>query len=240
MSSPAKDASTVMLLRESERGLEVYLTRRRDDLRFMGGFYVFPGGKVDTQDSSTDIVNLCANIDHISKTDPASDSVINNFDLSLMIAGCRELFEESGVLLAEDDDGNLLGFDVDPPPGLSAIRDNVNDGLLFYRALNEANLILRPDLLTYFSRWVTPYGSPIRYDARFFGALLPPGFTARYTELEATSDCWLTPDEALDRFYSGYLPMIPPTLEGIRSALNCANYSDWLENINTSPVTNSF
>jgi 8-oxo-dGTP pyrophosphatase MutT (NUDIX family) len=46
----AKPAATLVLLRPSERGLEVLLLRRNSQLAFFGGAWVFPGGRVDDTD----------------------------------------------------------------------------------------------------------------------------------------------------------------------------------------------
>lgn len=240
MSVPIKDASTVMLMRESESGLELYLTRRRDDLRFMGGFYVFPGGKVDAADSSPDILNRCANLDRISPSNSLGLNEAESFSASLYIAACRELFEESGVMLAEDNDGNLIGHNGEQPRDLLDYRERVISGLDFHLALSELNLFLRPDRLIYFSRWVTPAPSTIRFDTRFFGALLPPSCEASFSALEATSACWLTPEAALDRFYSGILPMIPPTIAGIRTVLGCNSFAEWSDKISSSSDHNIY
>ncbi len=46
-----QDAATVILARSAPQGeLEVYLIRRPDASSFMGGAWVFPGGKVDVRD----------------------------------------------------------------------------------------------------------------------------------------------------------------------------------------------
>src|SRR5689334_19577747 len=48
---PARDAATVVVLREDAGGLEVYLLRRRASMAFAAGAYVFPGGSVDPRDT---------------------------------------------------------------------------------------------------------------------------------------------------------------------------------------------
>ena len=63
-------AATVILVRESERGLEVFLVKRHKKSSFMSNAFVFPGGKIDPTDADAET------------------------------AAARELFEEAGVLLA--------------------------------------------------------------------------------------------------------------------------------------------
>ena len=54
--SGPKLASTVMLLRDlPSGGIEVFLVKRSGKSSFMGGAYVFPGGKVDADDGSAEI-----------------------------------------------------------------------------------------------------------------------------------------------------------------------------------------
>ena len=44
---PVRPAATVMLLRDTGSGLEVFMLRRTANAAFAGGMYVFPGGKVE-------------------------------------------------------------------------------------------------------------------------------------------------------------------------------------------------
>lgn len=61
-----RQAAAVIVLRDTGRGTEVLLVRRAPEMRFFGGYWVFPGGKVDTADrhdavESDDVVFLrCA------------------------------------------------------------------------------------------------------------------------------------------------------------------------------------
>lgn len=51
MSIPqAHPAATVILLRDSEPGIEVLMVRRNSQLAFHGGAWVFPGGRIDEAD----------------------------------------------------------------------------------------------------------------------------------------------------------------------------------------------
>lgn len=49
-SVPVRPASTVVLLRDGDAGLELLMVRRNRALAFAGGFWVFPGGAVDAAD----------------------------------------------------------------------------------------------------------------------------------------------------------------------------------------------
>lgn len=73
----ARPASTVVLLRNSDNGLETLLLRRNKALQFAGGLWVFPGGALDQADF-----------------DAAGGDVI----AASRIAAAREAQEESGLL----------------------------------------------------------------------------------------------------------------------------------------------
>ncbi len=47
-------AATVVLIRDSEKGMEVLLLRRSKELDFVGGAWVFPGGRIDPVDYPDD------------------------------------------------------------------------------------------------------------------------------------------------------------------------------------------
>src|SRR5436190_7992186 len=85
MSVPVRPAATVILHRPGPQGLEVFWVRRGEQLRFAGGFYAFPGGRVDVADAALPLV-------HADPLTPAERACI--------AAAARELFEETGVLLA--------------------------------------------------------------------------------------------------------------------------------------------
>src|SRR4051794_9295420 len=88
----ARPASTVILLRDTATGPEVYLLRRQQSMAFAAGMTVFPGGRVDPTDSSI--------ADSWSGPSPAwfgerlgcpADTAA-----AYVAAAVRETFEESG------------------------------------------------------------------------------------------------------------------------------------------------
>ncbi len=56
----AAPAATVVLLRDGERGLEMLLGRRSSKLKFHGGAWVFPGGRIDPEDYADDDTDVYA------------------------------------------------------------------------------------------------------------------------------------------------------------------------------------
>ena len=100
MATTLHKAATVILVREkTSKEFEVFLVRRHDDSAFMGGNYVYPGGRVDPTDQSTDLLSCSRGLSpekafEILGNSPPDESI------GYWIAGIRELFEEAGILLA--------------------------------------------------------------------------------------------------------------------------------------------
>src|SRR6476620_2311671 len=91
-----RPAATVVVLRDSSAGPEVFMVRRHEGTAFMGGAHVFPGGRADAADGDAD-AGWCDGLDHAARQLehlPRADA------LAYHVAATRELFEEAGVLLA--------------------------------------------------------------------------------------------------------------------------------------------
>jgi 8-oxo-dGTP pyrophosphatase MutT (NUDIX family) len=56
----AELAATVVLLRDGDNGIEVLLGRRSSKLKFHGGAWVFPGGRIDPDDYADDLSDVDA------------------------------------------------------------------------------------------------------------------------------------------------------------------------------------
>ncbi len=134
----------------------------------------------------------------------------------------RELFEESGVLLAD-----LSMVDED----LKAVRDALNDGSLNWAEwVTEGQLPLYCGQLHYFSHWVTPETQAKRYSTRFFLAELPDGQIAKHCGGELTESRWATANDMLAAGRRGDLKLHYPTiktLESIARHKTMENLVDW-------------
>ncbi|HQW09590.1 MAG TPA: NUDIX domain-containing protein [Steroidobacteraceae bacterium] len=96
---PAVPAATVVLLRDGSDGLEVLMLRRNSKLEFVGGMWVFPGGRVDPSDIDTDR--------------PRDDTA------SARRAAVREAAEEAGLTINAD---SLVRFSHWTPPSITPRR----------------------------------------------------------------------------------------------------------------------
>ena len=146
--------------------------------------YVFPGGRVERTDG-------------------------DDVDRAHRLAAVRECFEEAGVLLAHDADGNPVR---DGHPIL-ARRHDVHDGTSEMLALcAEHDLTIDLDQLAFVSHWITPAGEQRRFDTRFYVAPAPPGQTSVHDDNETIASLWVRPEDALARQRTGELTMMPPTM----------------------------
>lgn len=208
-------ASTLILTRDSASGLEVFLMQRTHQAVFMPGYFVFPGGMVDALDASASMLSFCTGV---AESEASAMLGLEQGGLAYMIAAIRESFEEVGLLLAQDADGDYIEIaepgDVEYYAGL---RERLNAGqLTFADVFRSRGLNAAVDKLVFFSRWITPVGLPRRYDTHFFVATAPERQTAVVDGQEAIDHIWLTPAEALQRSKDGKLPLSLPTLSTLQ------------------------
>jgi 8-oxo-dGTP pyrophosphatase MutT (NUDIX family) len=205
-------AATVVVLRESGEGLEVLLTRRAAALSFMGGLWVFPGGRMEPCDHAAAMLRrvrgataAAGGLQDIEGGPLAAELV-----LGLRVAACRETFEEAGVLLARRSDGDALSDDqLERVAGLRAQAAHA-DG--FLQLLEREGLELDVDRLVYWSHWITPSAEPKRFDTRFFAVRVPERQRASVDQSELTQHAWLAETSIRQHLASGEMQMAPPTL----------------------------
>jgi 8-oxo-dGTP pyrophosphatase MutT (NUDIX family) len=215
-----RPAASVIIVRDAPvsapEPIDLYMVRRQLSMKFLGGFYAFPGGTVDPGDSAAAVLDGCSGLDaaRAAQCFPAHGELP---PLAFWVTAVRELLEETGVLLACDATGRV----VDPrEPEVAARTDAarhalVTNGVDFGAVLAERGwrCDLRP--LRYLSHFVTPKTSPIRFTARFFICRLPSGQTPRlYTE-ETSEGFWIHPGAGYRRFLAKEMAMAEPAEYGL-------------------------
>jgi 8-oxo-dGTP pyrophosphatase MutT (NUDIX family) len=202
-----RDASTVILLRDSPDGLLVYLLRRVSSMRFAPGAYVFPGGSVDPRDGDLAVGWSGPSPAEWGRAFDATETLARE----LVCAAVRETFEESGVLLAGPASDAIV-------PDTSGDDWETDRQALLDRSqslaelLARRSLVLRGDLLRPWAHWITPEIEERRYDTRFFVAALPDGQRTRDVSTESDRVTWVRPRDAVAAARRGDMPMLPPTL----------------------------
>jgi glyoxylase-like metal-dependent hydrolase (beta-lactamase superfamily II)/8-oxo-dGTP pyrophosphatase MutT (NUDIX family) len=198
-------AAASVVLARAPVSAELLLVQRADNLRFMGGFCAFPGGKVGPADA------------HLAEA-PASDGP-GPLLTPQHVAAIRELFEETGVLLAHRSDGTIPPSD---PSWNELRRELLADRLSFADLLARLGLSLRADDLKPIGSLVTPAFSPMRFDTAFYLAVLPAGQEMDVWPGELTRGLWGSAGDLLRRWNAGELLISPPTislLETIQHAI---------------------
>jgi 8-oxo-dGTP pyrophosphatase MutT (NUDIX family) len=208
-------AATVLLLRESDAGLQVLLTQRAAGLAFMGGLWVFPGGRMEPDDASPALIGRLAPpaTRHLA-LDRLLDLVGQPLDtthaLGLHIAACRETFEEAGLLLAHP--AQLTRCSAEQLIRIGERRAAASDAQGFLRLLQEEDLLLDADQLVYWAHWITPSQEKRRFDTRFFAIRMPEGQEASADLGELTQHAWVTEQDVAERLAAGTMKLAPPTI----------------------------
>ena len=205
VSTPPRAAATVVLLRDGAQGLEVLLIQRHSQSDVLGGAHVFPGGKVDDVDARADALGLLDQAPtalHERLGEPGLSTVEA---AAIFVAAAREVFEESGILLAH-------GASTDHS---LQVREQLRAGDDFTTVLERTGVRLAASALLPWSRWITPKVPSVttkRFDTRFFVAAMPTHQTARHDDHEATASIWLTPLGALKRYWADQIELAPPQI----------------------------
>ncbi len=213
---PLCDAATVVLTRSGPQGLEVYLLKRPEGSGFMGGAWVFPGGKLDPEDRALPPEALWPG--HRALCERLGETPGRPLDEAtrrgLVVALCRELFEEAGILLARDVATQEMFSDAHPHfERISAQRARLCAGEISLEVLlKESGLCIEGAGLGYWAHWITPSAERRRFDTRFFVAALPLGQTPEREPTETADARWMRPREALAAQRRGEMFLPPPTL----------------------------
>ena len=201
-----RNAATVVLLRPSDEGPDVYLMRRQVSMEFAGGMCVFPGGGVDPRDFDATVAWAGPPASEWAQRLGTDEETAR----ALVCAAVRETFEESGVLLAGTSEVNVVadttGDDWEAERHALESRE-----VAMTEFLNRRGLVLRTDLLGAWDGWLTPVFEPKRYRTWFFVALLPEGQLTRDVSTESSSVHWVPARVAADQADRGELAMLPPT-----------------------------
>src|SRR5436305_1781740 len=101
------------------------MIRRNRGMKFLGGYYAFPGGKVDPADASAASVACCHGLgaDAAEAIFPGDDRPA----LAYWVTAVRELLEESGILLACDGEGRAVDAGA---PAVAPIVDELRRRLM--------------------------------------------------------------------------------------------------------------
>ena len=183
MRTKIKLAASVILVRGPAADPEVYLARRAPELKFFGGFWVFPGGNV-------------SRIDYHGENDPE--------ELALQRCAVREILEEIDVLCA------TLGkeFSGEQKQALKQQIKEAPEQWQQFLAQFDSGLAL----VTPLYRITTPPFFPVRFDTQFMYVRCPENETPAVDNYELVEGRFVKPREVVDAWDRGEMEIAPPVL----------------------------
>lgn len=164
----ARLASSVVLLRDSPTGLETWLAYRPGSSPL--GVLAFPGGSLDASDDDP--------IGWLGPSPQQWAEQMGTNDVGLarrhVVGAIRELFEETGLLLAGADMSSTVEgtFSQEWMRARLAVAEQEDT---LGRILAKRGLLLRTDLLKSLVNWRSPDFAHRRFDTRYFAATIPLG-----------------------------------------------------------------
>lgn len=180
--APAHPSASILLIRDGRSGLEVLMMERAKTMRFAPGAFVFPGGKVDPQDTQVwrwkRFLKKERHIPH---------------DAAYRIAALRELHEEVDIILSEQ-----------------PFKPTLSKTKKFEQALAEQKAQLSLRSMVHFAHWVTPETMPRRFDTHFYLAE-DIGHYEKHDGDEAVSARWVQPRVILSDWENDKVPLMFPT-----------------------------
>lgn len=175
-----RDAATLVILDRTGAEPKVLMGRRRDDLAFMAGKYVFPGGRVDLADRKVALADDLRPAETKKLLLEMRGAPTAVRARALALAAVREAYEEAGLI-------------VGVKPAVAPAKDIPASWSKFFAAGFAPSLAP----LTFFARAITPPGRPRRFDTRFF-CMDASAISERlgHNDGELSGLDWLTLDDA--------------------------------------------
>jgi 8-oxo-dGTP pyrophosphatase MutT (NUDIX family) len=194
--APVRPAASIVILRDGAEGIETFMLQRNqgEGMAFSGAL-VFPGGKVDDDDSAPEWQRLA----------PAQAEVPGH---AFWVAGVRETFEEAGFLLARRPPSPDL---VDPDTAQQLVEAERAGRGTFRDLIARENLVLATDQMIHFGHWITPPWAPKRFDTHFFLVAAPVSQHGSHDDGESEEGLWIRPAQALAEAEAGRRTLVPVT-----------------------------
>lgn len=229
-------AATVMLVRDGRLGLEVWVQERVTSMPNYPGVTVFPGGGVEVRDFPMEEGKTDASLwSGLPVEDLAAQlGTTTSQAQALAFAAVRELFEETGTLLATHSNGTVVA-DASPfHPERLALESH---RLSLTHVLWDNNLRINCDLLHPWARWVGASESGNEFDNFTFLAAHPTGQEPDDDTSEADSGGWFPPQLLLEGWRAGLVRFVIPTWAQLLRLSRCASVEEALAEAAKSDMT---
>jgi 8-oxo-dGTP pyrophosphatase MutT (NUDIX family) len=218
----ALPAATVILVREYQAELQVYLLKRHAESGFMAGNYVFAGGTLDPEDRELTVWKDHVDLDPADLASRLGGDLSEGEILAYGVAAIRETLEEAGVFLASQ--ANRRAENLKRIGNLRVAGDLPKEW--FLNLVVSEGWTLALSALSRWSHWITPVLMKRRYDTRFFLACMPPGQRCSPDRHEITHGLWVSPKKGLRGNISGQIPLSPPTMVMLQELLKYPTLED--------------
>ncbi|WP_286161110.1 NUDIX hydrolase [Arthrobacter sp. MYb213] len=207
----ARRASSVCLVQDGVDGVETFLGYRSGESPL--GSVAFPGGSVEAGDRA-EYKWFGPSLTSWSKRLDVLDQQLVRVHL---VCAIRELFEETGILLAGTDEQSVIEMS-DPEEWMSAREAIAGQDLEFAEFLRRRGLGLRTDLLRPVSHWVSPNFAFRRFDTWYFGATVPLRQEPSLLRAKGRWAQWCSTEQIIEqRATSGLGDLIgQPNTQGLR------------------------
>ena len=217
---PILPAATMILL-DNRPDLQVLMLLRNEASGFVAGHTIFPGGAIEQNDRSSMWDDLVLGL----TSKEANTQLRTDEARSFWIAAIRETIEEVGVVVGSHEDELLED------------RKSLEDGTAnFSQIITQRQLSLDLSEIKPISRWITPKGGSRRYDTYFFVAQPLSSVTPQVDGKEAVEAFWISPSEALQKWESGELTMISPTLATLQQLNTYRNTGEIFSALDSKPL----
>jgi 8-oxo-dGTP pyrophosphatase MutT (NUDIX family) len=218
----ALPAATLILVREHQSTLEVYLLRRNVKSGFMAGNYVFPGGILDPADWNLTVWQDHVDLSAARLCDRLGGGLSPEQIMAYGVAAIRETLEEAGVFFA-----SRLNQGQADLKRVASLRSRVKlPREWFLNLIISEGWTLRFSALYRWSRWITPLLMKRRFDTRFFLAFMPSDQHCQPDSREMTHGRWIRPAKGLAANIAGEMPLAPPTMVVLQELLKYSTLTD--------------
>jgi len=239
----AIDSASVLIIRDGDAHarygtLQILMVKRHPDMRFAGGAYVFPGGKLDPADRALeedDQKNACPNISSEINQDvsPNIRPDISPEFSGLRYAALREVFEETGLIIGTHN-GQAIG-EAQRKAIDKTYRSSVLDGSIsLAQFLQKTGVTLDMKDCFPFAHWITPKNYSMRFDTRFFLCAAPDGQMPSPDGHEITDVEWMYP-MALVEESDGLLMF--PTMMNLKQLGQARSVSEAIKSLKNKKIT---
>ncbi len=186
----SRKAVCVILTRIPE-SREIYLVERNPKLRFFGGYFAFPGGTLDAEDSEVAV---------------ALHTGDSKEDAPYLVAAAREIFEETGILLC----GGAQALSVGQRREYR--RQLLAEKITFNEFLSNERLSVDSRNFNFIATLLTPEFAPVRYDTRFYWAQIPEGQNPEILLGELVDGRFCDAQDTLRMWRADDILLVPPAV----------------------------